>query len=245
MDMDKNGGSVPIPYRISPSKPVYIIHCPISFSSHHIQQSDPYFCFASYMENILFLASLSFLFSIISSPLLCNALSNCNGPCRDLNDCSGQLICIKSKCTDDPDMGTHICQGGQSRSVPTYRCSPPVTSSTKARLTNNDFSEGGDGGGPSECDGRYHGSSERIVALSTGWYNGGSRCGKNIRITARNGRSVIAKVVDECDSMHGCDKEHAYQPPCGNDIVDGSDAVWTALELDKNEGVVNVTWSMA
>ncbi|XVF04746.1 hypothetical protein REPUB_Repub05bG0111700 [Reevesia pubescens] len=212
------------------------------------------------MENIMFLASLSFLFSIISSPLLSNALSNCNGPCRDLNDCSGQLICIEGKCADDPDVGTHICHGASSpppgncrptgslqcngNSYPTYTCSPPITSSTKARLTNNDFSKDGDGGGPSECDGHYHENSELIVALSTGWYNGGSRCGKLIRITASNGRSVTAKVVDECDSMLGCDKEHAYQPPCRNNIVDGSDAVWSALGLDKDVGIVDVTWSM-
>ena len=83
------------------------------------------------------------------------------------------------------------------------------------------------------------------MALSTGWYAGGSRCGKNIRITARNGRSVVAKVVDECDSMRGCDREHAYQPPCNNNIVDGSDAVWSALGLNKDVGVVDVTWTMA
>ncbi|XVF68545.1 hypothetical protein PTKIN_Ptkin11bG0011400 [Pterospermum kingtungense] len=209
----------------------------------------------------MILASLCVLFSIISSPLPSTALSNCNGQCRDLNDCSGQLICINGKCADDPDVGSHICKGGspptpntcepsgslqcKGKSYPTYTCSPPVTSATKAQLTNNDFSEGGDGGGPSECDGKYHSNSERIVALSTGWYNGGSRCGKMVRITASNGRSVTAKVVDECDSMRGCDKEHAYQPPCKNNIVDGSDAVWSGLGLDTGVGVVDVTWSMA
>lgn len=66
-----------------------------------------------------------------------------------------------------------------------------------------------------------------------------------IRITVQNGRSVLAKVVDECDSMHGCDKEHAGQPPCDNNIVDGSNAVWNALGLDINIGEVDVTWSMA
>jgi len=65
-----------------------------------------------------------------------------------------------------------------------------------------------------------------------------------IRISA-NGRSVTAKVVDECDSMLGCDSEHANLPPCESNIVDGSDAVWEALGLDKEEGVVPVTWSMA
>lgn len=66
-----------------------------------------------------------------------------------------------------------------------------------------------------------------------------------VRITAGNGRSVTAKVVDECDSMRGCDEEHAGLPPCENNIVDGSDAVSTALGLDKDVGIVDVTWSMA
>lgn len=66
-----------------------------------------------------------------------------------------------------------------------------------------------------------------------------------IRITARNGRSVTAKVVDQCDSVNGCDKEHAGQPPCHNNIVDGSVSVWNALGLNTDDGVVPVTWSMA
>ncbi|EXC22902.1 hypothetical protein L484_007511 [Morus notabilis] len=172
------------------------------------------------------------------------------------------LICIKDQCNDDPDVGTHICAGNSDGSSSdgcqpsgtyncngysgnTYSCSPPVTSSTQAQLTNNDFSEGGDGGGASSCDGAYHDNSELIVALSTGWYDGGSRCGKMIKITASDGTSTEAKVVAECDSMHGCDAEHAGQPPCKNNIVDGSDAVWSALRLNKTLGVVGVTWSMA
>ncbi|KAM7527960.1 hypothetical protein LguiB_031370 [Lonicera macranthoides] len=168
---------------------------------------------------------------------------------------------MPSKCNDDPDVGTHVCQGSspspsgdclssgnltcESRTYPTYKCSPPVTSSTPAQLTNNDFSKGGDGGGASECDESYHDNTELIVALSTGWYSGGSRCGKMIQINANNGRTTTAKVVDECDSERGCDEEHANQPPCRNNIVDGSDAVWEALALDKSVGVVDITWSMA
>ncbi|KAH7561009.1 hypothetical protein ACOSP7_016371 [Xanthoceras sorbifolium] len=220
------------------------------------------------MANRVFLASLSLAFIIIISfPFFSNALSSCNGACRTLDNCSGQLICINGKCNDDPDVGTHICSGSgggsgsppspstncqpsgtltcRGKSYPKYSCSPPVTSVTKAKLTNNDFSAGGDGGGPSECDGKYHSNSVPVVALSTGWYNGGSRCGKMIKIVGSNGKSVMAKVVDECDSMRGCDEEHAGQPPCKNNIVDGSDAVWTALGLDKDLGVVDVTWSMA
>ncbi|KAJ0021376.1 hypothetical protein Pint_32123 [Pistacia integerrima] len=207
----------------------------------------------------LFLASLSLIMNL---PLLSNAISQCNGPCQTPDDCDGQLICINGKCNDDPHVGTHICTSaspvnpsGQCQSsgtltcndqtYPQYTCSPTVTSQTNAKLTNNDFREGGDGGGASQCDGEYHDNSEPIVALSTGWYNGGSRCGKMIKITASNGRSVMAKVVDECDSMSGCDREHAYQPPCGNNTVDGSNAVWDALGLNIDDGVVDVTWSMA
>ncbi|KAL5764018.1 hypothetical protein ACOSP7_016370 [Xanthoceras sorbifolium] len=106
--------------------------------------------------------------------------------------------------------GTLTCGGTP---YTTYTCSPPVTSSsTEAKLTLNNFAQGGDGGGPSECDEQYHDNTELIVALSTGWYDGGSRCGKMIRITANNGRSSVeAKVVEECDSRHGCDAEHAVK----------------------------------
>ncbi|KAB1226478.1 Kiwellin [Morella rubra] len=212
------------------------------------------------MVNFLLFLSVLLSINLISQlPFPTYAISSCNGPCRTLNDCAGQLICINGNCNDDPDIGTHICSGGppqsncqpsgtltcRGQSYPQYRCSPSVTSSTPARLTLNDFSEGGDGGGPSECDDQYHSNSERIVALSTGWFNQGSRCLKMIRITANNGKSVTAKVVDECDSVNGCDAEHAGQPPCKNNIVDGSSAVWDALGLDKNQGVTDVTWSMA
>ncbi|KAA0035244.1 hypothetical protein IC582_026777 [Cucumis melo] len=196
---------------------------------------------------------------------LCEAISSCNGPCKTLNDCDGQLICIRGKCDDDPDVGSHVCSNGgggggssppsgnscqpfshkvcKGTSHPQYKCSPPVTSSTRAILTNNDFSQGGDGGGPSECDDKFHSNSELIVALSTGWYNRGSRCGKKIKITARNGKSVLAKVVDECDSINGCDTEHAQQPPCRNNIVDASNAVWDALGLDIDVGEEPINWS--
>ncbi|OAY38046.1 hypothetical protein MANES_11G148100v8 [Manihot esculenta] len=199
------------------------------------------------MDNSALLVSLSFLLLFASSS---NAISSCNGPCRTLNDCEGQLICINGKCNDDPDVGTNICGGGggdddeckpsgslkcEGKTKPTYECSPPVTSSTKAILTLNDFSE----------DERYYDRSERVVALSTGWFNGRSRCGKRIKITANDGRSTTAKMVDEFDSVHGCDSEHAGQLPCDNNIVDGSDAVWEALGLDKDLGRVAITWSMA
>uniref|UniRef100_A0A0E0K2T2 Ripening-related protein n=1 Tax=Oryza punctata TaxID=4537 RepID=A0A0E0K2T2_ORYPU len=135
------------------------------------------------------------------------------------------------------------CKAG--RSYPTYACSPATTGSTKAVMTLNDFDAGGDGGDPSECDGKFHKNTERVVALSTGWYANGRRCNKNIRINA-NGRSVLAKVVDECDSLHGCDREHAYQPPCRPNVVDASQAVWDALGITGEDvGEYNITWSDA
>jgi hypothetical protein len=54
---------------------------------------------------------------------------------------------------------------------------------------------------------------------------------------------VYAKVVDECDSVHGCDVEHNYEEPCAYNVVDASPAVWDALGLDQNIGLQDVTWS--
>ncbi|CAN0916430.1 unnamed protein product [Linum grandiflorum] len=202
-----------------------------------------------------------------------SAATTCNQQCKSNDDCDGKLACIRGKCNDDPQVGTTtICRRATPPSSPTptpggggggggvcrtsgtlscgrrkfqqFKCSPPVTSSTKATLTLNDFSKGGDGGSPSECDERFHENSEAVVALSSGWYDGGSRCGKKIRITASNGKSVVAKVVDECDSVNGCDKEHAGLPPCKNNIVDGSAQVWRVLDLDQDKGLVPVTWTM-
>jgi hypothetical protein len=87
-----------------------------------------------------------------------------------------------------------------------------------------------------------------VVALSTGWFSGGRRCGRCVLIRAANGRTARATVVDECDSMHGCDFQHNFEAPCGNNVVDGSPAVWEALglRLDRDgDREVMVTWSDA
>ncbi|CAD6213023.1 unnamed protein product [Miscanthus lutarioriparius] len=140
---------------------------------------------------------------------------------------------------------SECCQAGES--YPQFRCSPPVSAMTPAILTVNSFRKGQDGGGPSECDNRFHGDNEKVVALSSGWLrlDGTPRCGKMVRVTASNGRSVLAKVVDECDSVNGCDDEHNFEPPCPPNVVDGSPAVWKALGLDDKIGEVKVTWSDA
>ena len=120
-----------------------------------------------------------------------------------------------------------------------------VTSHTKPFLTLNGFQKNEDGGAPSECDNKYHSDDTPVVALSTGWYNKGSRCLNNITITA-NGRSVVAMVVDECDSTMGCDSDHDFQPPCDNNIVDASKAVWEALGVPHDQwGGLDITWTDA
>ncbi|KAB1998884.1 hypothetical protein ES319_D12G121300v1, partial [Gossypium barbadense] len=104
----------------------------------------------------------------------------------------------------------------------TYKCSPPMLSSTKAMLTLNNFEAGGDGSGPSECNNQYHSNDYLVVALLTGWFNYGKRGLKYINIHS-NGKSVRVKVVDECDS------NYEYRLPYFNNIVDSSKAVWKAL----------------
>jgi len=137
------------------------------------------------------------------------------------------------------------CENGKHYA--TYKCSPPVSKATKATLTINSFQKNGDGGSPSECDGKFHSDRTPVVALSTGWFSSKKRCNREIIIRG-NGRSVKAKVVDECDSTVGCDKAHDFQPPCPNNIVDASEAVWNALGVNKNDGrrgQMAVTWSDA
>ncbi|XP_025791635.1 putative ripening-related protein 7 [Panicum hallii] len=122
----------------------------------------------------------------------------------------------------------------ETKSTSPDRCAPPCSCSTPAVMTVNGFRSGESGGGPAACDGHFHSDGELIVALSTGWFAGGHRCHRAVRITsARTGRSVEARVVDECDSRRGCR---------GN-IVDSSPAVWRALGLDTGVGEVPVTWS--
>ncbi|GMI69631.1 hypothetical protein HRI_000632400 [Hibiscus trionum] len=145
------------------------------------------------------------------------------------------------KCNKEHDSG--CCQEGKL--YDTYTCSPQVLGHTKATLTLNGFGPGEDGGGRCECDNQYHNDTELIVALSTGWFNKKKRCMNYINIHG-NGKTVKAKVVDECDSTMGCDADHDYQPPCDNHIVDASDAVWDALGVyGKQRGEMEIYWSDA
>ncbi|XP_022757296.1 uncharacterized protein LOC111304713 [Durio zibethinus] len=141
----------------------------------------------------------------------------------------------------NPENDSDCCKDGKWYT--TYKCSPPVSSNTKATLTLNSFEKGGDGGAPSECDNQYHSDDDPVVALSTGWFNHKKRCLKHINIHG-NGKIVRAKVVDECDSTMGCDSDHDYQPPCPNNIVDASKAVWKALGVPESDwGEMDIYWS--
>ncbi|TXG62855.1 hypothetical protein EZV62_009849 [Acer yangbiense] len=142
-------------------------------------------------------------------------------------------------CTTENDADCCI----QGKLYTTYKCSPPVSSHTKAYLTLNSFEAGGDGIPPSKCDNKHHSDDTPVVALSTGWLKNKSRCLNNITISA-NKRSVVAMVVDECDSTMGCDSDHDYHPPCANNIVVASKTVWKALGIPLSQwGGLDVTWT--
>ncbi|KAL9228927.1 hypothetical protein vseg_004455 [Gypsophila vaccaria] len=126
----------------------------------------------------------------------------------------------------------------------TFECSPTVTNQTPGVLSFRTF-QANAGVNPSKCDSMYHSDSTPVVALSTGWYNGSSRCGKAILINA-NGKTVKATVVDECDSTKGCDAQEGYHPPCGYNVVAGNTAVWNALGVPTSQsGQLSITWSDA
>ncbi|XWS27331.1 hypothetical protein CRYUN_Cryun26dG0106000 [Craigia yunnanensis] len=94
----------------------------------------------------------------------------------------------------------------------------------------------------SKCDNQYHSDDKAVVALSTGWFNKKKRCLKYIDIHG-NGKSLKAKVVNECDSTMGCDADHDYYLPCHNNIVVASQAVWKALGVPLNQmGEMNIYW---
>ncbi|XP_002511842.3 putative ripening-related protein 1 [Ricinus communis] len=188
------------------------------------------------MRNIILSLSIFMLLVL----LIANSFEVEAKPCRPSGKIRGKKP-PPHKCNRNND--SECCIEGKLYT--TYNCSPPVTSRTKGFLTLNSFEKGQDGGGPSECDKKFHSDDIPTVALSTGWFNKMSRCFHNITIRG-NGRSALAMVVDECDSTKGCDEPHDYQPPCDNNIVDASKAVWKALGVpEHDQGGLDITWSDA
>ncbi|RZC43560.1 hypothetical protein C5167_036507 [Papaver somniferum] len=188
----------------------------------------------TYLSNYSLVVLLNLLFAVLTCLEITGA-QNC-GP-------SGNVTGTQpppGKCNRENN--SQCCKPGHRYS--TFTCSPHPNH--QAILTLNGFGPREDGGSESKCDNRFHNNNTPIVALSTGWfgYRNQKRCMHNIAITG-NGKTVTAMVVDECDSTRGCDKEHAYQPPCHNNIVDASKAVWTALGVPEGSakyGHMHVTW---
>lgn len=136
------------------------------------------------------------------------------------------------------------CVDGKAYDI--YGCSPHVSRRTKANMILTSFDRGGNVGRPSACDNSYHSDDELVVGLSTGWFDKGSRCIKHINIRG-NGKNVTAKVVDECNSLVGCDSTHDYKPPCGNNIVSATKGVWLALKVPQSRwgSSLGIHWSDA
>ncbi|KAL6013479.1 hypothetical protein ACLOJK_003977 [Asimina triloba] len=78
---------------------------------------------------------------------------------------------------------------------------------------------GGYGRDPSKHHNQYHNDTKMVIVLLIGRYNDNSRCLKKIRINA-NGGFLLAKVIDECDFIHGSDYDHDYQPLSLENIMD-------------------------
>ncbi|KAJ4777402.1 hypothetical protein LUZ62_061659 [Rhynchospora pubera] len=181
------------------------------------------------------------LFSLITLSLLAQSeLTLVTGKKHGTCIVSGYLTGKAGTCNTEND--SECCVTGKL--YPQYNNSPPVTRHTLAIMTVNSFEAGGDGGGASACDNKFHSDKELIVALSTGWFAKKGRCLKHIKIHG-NGKTVRAKVVDECDSIQGCDAEHNFGPPCACNIVNASKAVWKVLGLNPKMGVYNITWTDA
>ncbi|GLJ18352.1 hypothetical protein SUGI_0324810 [Cryptomeria japonica] len=105
-------------------------------------------------------------------------------------------------------------------------------SERRGRMTVNSFEKGGDGGGPSACDGHFHSDNDHWVALPPPTFHHNSNCFRKVKMSAR-GKSTVATVIDECAK------------PCKDDIVDASESVWKALgvrHFDNDFGLMPITW---
>lgn len=91
----------------------------------------------------------------------------------------------------------------------TYKCSPQVSQRTKVTLTINSFEKGGDGGGPSECDNKYHPDNTPVVAV---WHSqqGGSARGKSAWTTLLS----MVMLSEEPTLQNGAVYRHSKMVPC-------------------------------
>ncbi|XP_074302148.1 kiwellin-1-like [Silene latifolia] len=164
------------------------------------------------MKNLLMYSSILVLLTIvINSSVLVG--QNCRSTGVFRGNSSPARQCNSNSCV-------------QNQVYFTFQCSPDVTNQTAGILTLKTF-QNRRGMVPSHYYSKYYPVMAPVVALSTGWYNGGTRCETVILISA-NGRSVKPRVVDEGDSTKGCDASDGYHPSCGYNIVAASNLVWRA-----------------
>ncbi|KAJ8766193.1 hypothetical protein K2173_021710 [Erythroxylum novogranatense] len=104
----------------------------------------------------------------------------------------------------------------------------------KATLTVRDFGGIGIGRKSRKCEGTYSTNFGYFVAMPSKWFENKKRCNKVVEIK-RNGRTVTAEVVDECESDSECPNKNS---------IGASVAVWGALNIAGNiHAAVDVTWS--
>ncbi|GJY71956.1 putative ripening-related protein 2 [Tanacetum coccineum] len=87
----------------------------------------------------------------------------------------------------------------EAETYTTYRRSLLAMGKTRATMTINSFEKGGDGGGASECDEQYHSNNQRIVALSTKWYDNGHSLG-GLQVSKVMGRDCT--YCQTLDAIH-------------------------------------------
>ncbi|XP_024515302.1 probable receptor-like protein kinase At5g20050 [Selaginella moellendorffii] len=122
-----------------------------------------------------------------------------------------------------------------------YDCSPPVSRRrpNPAILYYIELDNG------SRCEEKKYQPSDLVASMATGWYNyqrPGGACGRNVTITALNGRTVTAMVVDECTAMAGCTAATSFYPPCSPKSLGATQGVWEALGYKISEGIIDITW---
>ncbi|KAE9460508.1 hypothetical protein C3L33_07593, partial [Rhododendron williamsianum] len=88
-----------------------------------------------------------------------------------------------------------------------------------------------------------HSDSTPIVALTTGWYNGGSRCLKEMAVAHQNATSTTWTTHRLWHCRPGGTTEGAA--PCPNDI-DATKAMWEVLGVPRDScGKLDITWTDA
>lgn len=88
--------------------------------------------------------------------------------------------------------------------------------------------------GTVSCSNQKYSNDDWIVALASQNFDGGSHCGKQVRITDEStGKTVSATLVDECAT-------------CEDNQLDLTPVVWKALHGDdESDGVFNIKWEFA